>query len=48
MAMQFQCFDPDLVKFEEHRPATPEEIARDEDHSEVWLPYGVGSLPFDS
>ena len=30
MAMQFQCFEsPDLVKFELHRPATPEEIARD-------------------
>jgi hypothetical protein len=29
MAMTFQCFDPDLVKFELHRPATPEEIARD-------------------
>jgi hypothetical protein len=28
-AMTFQCFDPDLVKFELHRPATPEEIARD-------------------
>jgi len=25
--MQFQCFDPDLVQFELHRPATPEEIA---------------------
>jgi hypothetical protein len=29
LAMTFQCFDPDLMKFEEHRPATPEEIARD-------------------
>ncbi len=29
LAMQFQCFDPDLVKFESLRPATPEEIARD-------------------
>jgi hypothetical protein len=29
LAMQFQCFDPDLVRFELHRPATPEEIARD-------------------
>ena len=29
LAMQFQCFDPDLVQFELHRPATPEEIARD-------------------
>ncbi len=29
MAMQFQCFDPDLVRFEFHRAATPEEIARD-------------------
>jgi hypothetical protein len=29
MAMTFQCFDPGLVKFESHRPATPEEIARD-------------------
>jgi hypothetical protein len=28
MAMTFQCFDPDLVKLS-HRPATPEEIARD-------------------
>ncbi len=28
MAVTFQCFDPDLVKFEEHRPATAEEIAR--------------------
>jgi len=28
MAMQFQCFDPDLVSFELHRPATPEEVAR--------------------
>jgi len=27
LAMQFQCFDPDLVQFELHRPATPEEIA---------------------
>ena len=29
LAMQFQSFDPDLVKFESIRPATPEEIARD-------------------
>jgi len=29
LAMQFQCFDPDLVKFSAIRPATPEEIARD-------------------
>ncbi len=28
-AMEFQSFDPDLVKFESIRPATPEEIARD-------------------
>jgi hypothetical protein len=27
--MMMHCFDPDLVKFESHRPATPEEIARD-------------------
>jgi len=27
--MEFQSFDPDLVKFESIRPATPEEIARD-------------------
>jgi len=29
LAMAFQCFDPDLVEFEVHRPASPEEIARD-------------------
>ena len=29
LAMQFQSFDPDLVKFESIRAATPEEIARD-------------------
>jgi hypothetical protein len=28
LAMTFQSFDPDLVRFELHRPATPEEIAR--------------------
>jgi hypothetical protein len=28
-AMEFQSFDPDLVRFESIRPATPEEIARD-------------------
>ena len=28
LMMQFQCFDPDLVKFEEHRPATAEEISQ--------------------
>lgn len=27
--MEVQSFDPDLVKFESIRPATPEEIARD-------------------
>ena len=27
-AMEFQSFDPDLVKFELHHPASPEEIAR--------------------
>ncbi len=27
-AMEFQSFDPDLVHFEFHRPATSEEIAR--------------------
>jgi len=26
--MEFQSFDPDLVKFELHHPASPEEIAR--------------------
>jgi hypothetical protein len=28
LAMTFQCFDPDLVHFENHRPATTEELAR--------------------
>jgi len=28
-AMEFQSFDPDLVKFESIRPAMSEEIARD-------------------
>ena len=28
-AMEFQSFDPDLVKFESIRPAAPEKIARE-------------------
>jgi len=27
--MMMHCFDPDLIHFDNHRPATPKEIARD-------------------